>query len=204
MSKLNGNEVLLRYRMRYRKAKARKEKSAILTEFCGITGIISRKHAIRLLSGKSKPPGGSKGRPGRKRVYDSPFLREELVSIWRELVYPSSLHLVASLKWMVPLKELHGHVFDSNIKELLCSLSRSTTERILSPLRNQVKGRPKRTRYKHNPIMSEIPLAIDYPRPDEPGHFQVDLVHFSCGDTTGHYIHIAVVVDPRFCANESQ
>ncbi len=181
--------------MRYRRAKARKEKSAILTEFCGIANLRSRKHGIRLLSGKSKPPEGTKGKPGRKRVYDSPLLREELISIWRELVYPSSLHLIASLKWVIPLKELHGHTFDPNIKELLCSLSRSTAERILAPLRNQVKGRPKRMRYKHNPIMSEIPLAIDYPRPDEPGHFQVDLVHFSGGDTTGHYIHMVVVVD---------
>ncbi len=181
--------------MRYRKARSRKEKSAILTEFCRITAITSRKHAIRLLSSRSKPPEGTKGKPGRKGVYDSPLFREELVSIWRELVYPSSLHLSASLKWMVPLKELHGHTFDPNIKELLLSASRSTAERILASMRNQMKGSSRRTRYKHNPMMSEIPLAIDCPRPDEPGHLQVDLVHFSGGDTTGHYIHMVVVVD---------
>lgn len=43
--------------------------------------------------------------------------------------------------------------------------------------------------------MKEIPLAIGYPRPDEPGHFQADLAWFSGGEASGHYIHAVVVID---------
>lgn len=195
MSKLNGNDFLMRYRMRYRKAGSRRELSGLIDEFMAITKLRSRKHAIRLLSGRSKSAGNNKRKPGRKSMYDSPVLRGELISIWRELDYPSSLGLVASLRWIIPLKESHGHRFDPEVKKLLSSISRSTAERILSPVRRMIKGRSKRIRYNHNPLMSEIPLAIDHPRPDEPGHLQVDVVHFSGGDASGHYIHAVVLVD---------
>lgn len=196
MSHINGNEVLMRYRMRYRKARSKKELSELIDEFMRITDIRCRKHAIRLLSGKKRPTtNDTHARQGRRRIYDSPILNDEIISIWRELDYPSSLHLAASLRWMIPLKELHGHRFDPRVKELLHSVSRSTIERILSPVRKQVKGTPRRIRYRHNPIMSEIPLAVDYPRPDEPGHLHLDLVHFSGGDSSGHYIHAVVIVD---------
>jgi transposase InsO family protein len=163
-------------------------------EFMSVVGLKSRKHSIRLLSGRKKQREGGRP-PGRPRVYSSNLMEEELLSIWRDLDYPSSAHLKASLSWIIPLKELHGHRFDPKVKELMAFASRSTIERILSRRRPYEKGKPPRMRYKHNPLTSEIPLAIDYPRPDEPGHIQVDLVHFSGGDSGGHYICAVVVVD---------
>jgi len=194
VSKLNGDEVLKRYRMRYRKARSKGERSALIDEFMSLVRIRSRKHAIRLLSGRKKQ-GEPKNPPGRPKLYSSKLMKEELLSIWRDLHYPSSMHLKASLSWIIPLKELHGHRFDPEAKELMLSASRSTIERILSQTRPYEKGRPPRLRYRHNPIASEIPLAIDYPRPDEPGHIHVDVVLFSGGDAGGHYICAVVIVD---------
>jgi len=124
----------------------------------------SRKHSIRLLSGRKK-------QGERVGLRSSNFMEEELLSIWRDLNYPSPAHLKASLSWIIPLKELHGHRFDPKVKELMAFASRSTIERILSRRRSYEKGKPPRMRYKHNPLTSET-----YPRADEPGHIQVDLV----------------------------
>ena len=49
-------------RDRYKNAK-RKQKSAILDEFCQVCGYRSRKHAIQILNGKAKGPDARK-RPG--------------------------------------------------------------------------------------------------------------------------------------------
>jgi len=55
-------------------------------------------------------------------------MEEELLSIWRDLNYPSPAHLKASPSWIIPLKELHGHRFDPKVKELMAFASRSTIE----------------------------------------------------------------------------
>lgn len=196
MKKVSGENLLARFRMRYRKAKTRKEKSLIIDELCHIMNLKSRKHAIRLLNSRKEGTSSkrNKSRPGPRKTYTLDF-RDELVRIWRILSYSCSLHLKAELPIVIPMMERNGYRFNPDTKELLLRASRSTIERTLSPIRPQEKGRVPRRGYRLNTLAREVPLAIDYPRPHEPGHIQVDLVHFAGGDGSGHYIHMVIAVD---------
>ena len=65
MGKNSRKECLAKIRVRYRKA-GRKEKGAILSEFCAVCGC-DRKYAIRILNAKKRAPAR---KPGPKPVYD--------------------------------------------------------------------------------------------------------------------------------------
>ena len=66
MGKNARKEYLAKIKGRYRKS-GRREKGAILAEFCAVCGY-NRKYAIRILNSKKARPAR---KPGPKRIYDA-------------------------------------------------------------------------------------------------------------------------------------
>ena len=81
MSKRSKREYLQAIRSRYHQA-TKRQKQAILDEFCTLCGY-NRKYAIRLLNSKSPPQKSTNtSKRGRKRLYHHPLILEVLTDIW--------------------------------------------------------------------------------------------------------------------------
>ena len=88
MSPLATVEYLATMAQRYRAARARPEKSAILTEICATCGF-HRKHVIRLL-GRRVAPRRLARRFGRASSYARAAITEPLTKIWLTANLPCS------------------------------------------------------------------------------------------------------------------
>ncbi len=138
---------------RYQRA-TKREKTKILDEFVAVTKC-HRKHAIRLLTkGAAVLPNPC---PMPRRVYDE-AVREALVVIWEAADRICGKRQQAILPALVEAMERHGHLnLEPLVRARLLSVSASTIDRLLSPMRNQARGgRKRRTSAKR--ASKQIPL----------------------------------------------
>ncbi len=88
----------------------KKEKQAILDEFCRVCEY-NRKYAIRLLSrGDIKVEHRTNRPAGRHRKYDDPAILDTLKYIWEKLNLPCSKRFKAGLPLWLPHYEHHRHI----------------------------------------------------------------------------------------------
>ena len=111
---------------RYRNAK-RKQKSAILDEFCRVCEF-SRKHAIQILNHRVKSTGYR--RPGPRSKYE--IALPALKDLWQLTGKICSKKLQAALPLWLPFYEPQDRV-----KALLLKVSPSTIDRLLRPHRTR-------------------------------------------------------------------
>jgi hypothetical protein len=167
---------------RYKKA-TRKQKSAILTEFCEVCGY-NRKYAIQVLNpGRKRIRTSSK--PGRKIKYDSSFA----VSL-REMWEATGRICSKKLKAAIPIW-IEFFNFPESHRTLLMAISSSSIDRVLSAYRKQ-KGisatRPSLFRHR-----VPIELISDYVA--EPGHVEADTVAHCGTSLYGDFISTLTVTD---------
>jgi transposase InsO family protein len=184
---------------RYRKA-GRKNKRAILSEFCANTGY-NRKYAIRLLNG---PPPENQLRPPRRRgvSYGQPTLAV-LTAVWEAAGYPWSVRLKALLPAWMPWIRKRFRLRPEVEKQLLRISPRQMDRRlqaVKTQRRRRIYGRTKPGYLlKHH-----IPVKTDRWDVQSPGFTEVDLVSHSGNSASGEFAHTLNVTDIHTTWTESR
>jgi transposase InsO family protein len=183
---------------RYQKA-GRKDKRAILSEFCANAGY-NRKYAIRLLNG----PRPEKGwRPPRRRgvSYGQPVLAV-LTAVWEAAGYPWSVRLKALLPGWMPWIRKRFRLRPEVEKQLLQISPRQIDRRLKAAKtqrRRRIYGRTKPGYLlKHH-----IPVKTDRWDVQSPGFTEVDLVSHSGNSASGEFAHTLNVTDIHTTWTES-
>lgn len=178
-------------RARYMKA-SKKEKGAILMEFCQNTGY-HRKSAIRLLR---HPPGPLPSRRGRPRQYGSEVAKA-LGQVWEAGGEICSKRLKPFIRDLLSALERHGEIqLSAEVRGQLLCLSPASIDRLLGPARARGVRRPHTGSPSSSFLRGLIPVrTFGEWEGAQPGSFQVDLlVH--CGESTeGFYLTTLVAVD---------
>ena len=185
-------EYAAKMRERYRKAKSRAEKSALIDE---VTDVLEchRKHAIRLLNQKRAKPKVV----GRKRPRKYTESLHVILTVWRALDYICAERLHPTLLDTALLLERHGEIgLTEENKQHLKSISRATLGRMLREAR-QTRRYPK-ARLQPKPttrIKAQVPIESYSYKEDKPGALEVDLVEHNGGSSFGQFAYTLSVVD---------
>lgn len=177
---------------RYRKG-TKKEKGAILDEFCANTGL-TRKHAVRLLRHPPEPRAAKLKRK-RPKVYGEAE-QMALRRLWPLLNYPSARRTVAGLGDLIEACGRHGEwTPDEKVREQLLKMSASTCERLLRPLRQvRPKGLSLTRAGKH--LRSQIAVRTGTEWSDAvPGFAEGDLVEHCGGVAEGSFLYTLTLTD---------
>jgi transposase InsO family protein len=183
-------KYLLRMRLRYVQAN-RTERSRLLDEMKQVTEL-HRKSLLRLMKDEParKPREQQRGRSYGHEVDDViRVVAESLDYICAERLAPG----------LVPTAELlvkHGELTVSpEVFEQLGRISISTVKRILTRLGQDERRLPRRGPERAQRLLHEIPaLRIPWDI-QEPGHFEVDLVHHGGPSSSGEYLHTLQMTD---------
>jgi transposase InsO family protein len=183
---------------RYRKA-GRKDKKAILSEFCANAGY-NRKYAIRLLNG---PQPEQRRRPPRRRgVSYSQSTVAVLAAVWEAAGYPWSVRLKALLPaWMPWIRKRFG--LRPEAEKQLLRISARQIDRRLKAAKTQ---RQRRIYGRTKPgylLKHHIAVKTDRWDVERPGFTEVDLVSHSGNSASGEFAHTLNVTDIHTTWTES-
>lgn len=173
-------------------AAGRAERGALLTEMQQVTGL-HRKHLTRLLNATSL-----ERRPRTRQRQRSYGLEIEqvILKVWESLDYICAERLTPSLLPTARHLERFGAVhLTASIEQHLQTISRATVARLLSKHRTQKLRLPRKGPERANQVTKGVPMGRIAWDMQEPGHFEVDLVHH-CGESTvGEYGHTLQLID---------
>lgn len=191
MSQQSKRELLEVLRPRYLKA-SKVKKQRMLDEFTAVTGY-RRKYAIRIL--KHPVQRIRRKRAGRKAIYRGAVV-EKLKQIWEIYGRICSKRLHPFLPEAIQILERCGEIeLAPETKQLLLSISRSTIDRCLRPVR--VTSPHGLSTTKPGTLLKKaIPVRTfaDW-NEDRPGFMEIDLVAH-CGETTeGQYLNTLTCTD---------
>jgi hypothetical protein len=184
-------KYLARMKKRYGPAN-RSERGQLLDEMEQVLGM-HRKSIVRLLNASSlsrKPRNKQRGRKYGAEVDDAiRLISESLDYICAERLHPVlpqiALHL-AKFGEMRP---------SSQLIEQLEGISIATVGRILKRIRQHTYRLPRKGPERANRVAREIPMGRIPWDEQEPGHFEVDLVHHCAEATVGEYVHTLQMID---------
>jgi hypothetical protein len=163
----------------------------LLDEMEIITGL-HRKSLVRLMKGNltRKPRGRQRGRVYGREVDDA------LRVIAESTDYICAERLTPNLTWLAQHLAGHGELtVSSRLLEQLDHISVSSVERILARIRQDEPRLPRQGPKQRNRLLRDVPMTRIPWQEQEPGHFEVDLVHH-CGPTaSGEYLHTIQMVD---------
>src|SRR5271169_1596967 len=174
VSSTSKREYLEAIYLRYRSS-SRKDKAVILDEFCAACGY-HRKHAIRLLKKfrrfiKPKPK-----KKGRSPVYQTEEILVPMKRIWLAANLPCSKRLKAVLPlWLPGYAQQYGDLSEKVIKALQ-TISPSSIDRLLKPVRVKYKGRGKSTTKPGTLLRKQIPIKTNQWDESRPGFLEADTV----------------------------
>ena len=169
----------------------RKGRGRLLDEMETVTEL-HRKSLIRLMKGDlARNPR----RRQRSRTY-GPEVDDALRVIAETSDYICAERLTPNLKWLAEHLAHHGELATSpQLLEQLDCISASTVERILTRLRQDEPRLARRRTKRTNSLLQDVPMKRIPWQEQEPGHFEVDLVHH-CGRTaSGDYVHTIQMID---------
>lgn len=169
--------------VRYFQAKGRKEKSAILDEFCR-TYDCHRKHALRLLNGT--PPGVT--RPIKKKR--KPVYTHRVISII-EAVWKASGHLWSKrlkstiVLWMPWIKD--RFTLSPQEYSQLVSISPAQIDRRLKSVKQWIRKKVYGSTKPGAILKHHIPVKTDSWHIRKPGYVETDLVSHCGGSASGDF-----------------
>jgi len=178
------NQYLKVLQGKYFTVQSRKEKSAILDEYCSNTGQ-NRKYVIRRISSRiSLVP---KRRGGKKVIYDG-HVKATLAEVWDIFDQPCGQRLAPLLKTEVDrLRQLEEIFVSNEVAEKLKRISPRTIDRALKH-QKQVLHLNRKYHRKRNPLIYQrIPVKAGGWDRTLPGQGQVDLVEHCGQSTSGLY-----------------
>ncbi len=180
MSPRSKREYLETVFLRYKRA-SRKEKTAILDEFCSNCGY-HRKYAIRVLRKFKRFSKPKIKKRGRKPVYDKKILITPLKRIWLKANLPCSKRLKAILPlWLPGYRQIYGDI-PQKLKNDLLSISPATIDRLLKSTRIQYNKRGRATTKPGTLLRKQIPIKTNQWDETRPGFLEADTVAH-CGDS---------------------
>jgi hypothetical protein len=184
-------KYLKRMKVRYEKGN-RKHRSALLSEMEQVTGL-HRKSLTRLLGEASLER--KKRSMVRGRSYGLE-VEEVIVGVWESLDYVCAERLTPVLLSTARHLAKFGEVqLSPGIEEQLGRIGRASVSRILRRWRSRRRRLPQKGAERANAATKGVPMKrIDW-QTQEPGHFEVDLVHHSGETTVGEYVHTLQMVD---------
>ncbi|WP_231363752.1 hypothetical protein [Verrucomicrobium sp. 3C] len=188
MSQQVAEEVLGRMRERYAR---RGRKGRMLDEFCEQWGY-SRKHAIKLLSGKRalKAEEERRGRPAR---YGEEVL-EPLKTIWQAGEQMCGKRLAAAMRLWLPCYRKRFGRPPKRVERDLCEMSPATIDRLLAPIRCVIPKRLCGTK-PGSLLKTQIPVRTDHWDATEPGYLEADTV-VHCGQSlAGDFVWTVTYTD---------
>jgi hypothetical protein len=169
----------------------RKERGQLLDEMETVTEL-HRKSLIRLMKGSlARRPR----RRQRSRTY-GPEVDDALRVIAESTDYICAERLTPNLVWLATHLAAHGELTIS--PQLLAQLGRisvSTVERILTRIRQDEPRLPRRGPRRTNNLLRDVPMKRIPWQEQEPGHFEVDLVHHCGPSASGEYVHTIQMID---------
>jgi hypothetical protein len=169
----------------------RKERGQLLDEMEAVTEL-HRKSLVRLMKGNlARRPR----RRQRGRTY-GPEVDDALRVIAESTDYICAERLTPNLPWLAQHLAAHDELtLSPQLLEQLEQISVSTVERILSRIRQDEPRLPRRGPKRTNNLLRDVPMKRIPWQEQEPGHFEVDLVHH-CGPTaSGEYVHTIQMID---------
>jgi len=183
-------KYLRKMQERYFRA-GRKERGDLLDEMETVTEL-HRKSLIRLMKGSlARQPR----RRQRSRTY-GPEVDDALRVIAESTDYICAERLTPNLTWLAKHLAAHGELTISpHLLEQLDLISVSTVERILTRIRQDEPRLPRRGPKRTNNLLRDVPMKRIPWQEQEPGHFEVDLVHHCGPSASGDYVHTIQIVD---------
>jgi hypothetical protein len=194
MSQQTRQEVLARLRYFYKSA-GRKHKSKLIQEAIDLLGY-HRKAAIRALKGRAakKPKLGVPALIGRPPEYASDQLLPVIKPIWFAALQPCGKRLQALLPEWLPAYEADHRRIDADARESLLAASARTLDRLIAPLRAQVRRRGG-TR-PGSLLRQSIPIRGPWTE-EGPGWLEVDTVALCGGSLDDQHLWMLDGVDIR-------
>ena len=191
VSKQTRTELIEALRLRYQEG-TKREKTRILNEFVAVVGC-HRKHAVRLLGDRVGEVDGQPAATGR-RIYDE-AVRDALIIAWEAADRICGKRLKAALPILIDAMERYGHLqLDPLVRDRLLTVSASTIDRLLSPVRHSAGRRRRRPRRKRVSKQIAVRTFADWNEP-APGYLEIDFVAHCGGVLTGAFIHSLVATD---------
>jgi hypothetical protein len=183
-------KYLRKMQERYLQA-SRKERGQLLNEMEAVTEL-HRKSLIRLMKGNlTRQPR----RRQRSRTY-GPEVDDALRVIAESTDYICAERLRPNLRWLATHLAAHGELtVTPQLLEQLDRISVSTVERILTRLRQDEPRLPRRGPRRTNSLLQDVPMKRIPWQEQEPGHFEVDLVHHCGPSSSGEYVHTIQLID---------
>jgi hypothetical protein len=179
-------------RMKKRYAQAtRKERGQLLDEMEAVTDL-HRKSLIRLMNGslERKPRRKQRGCAYKSEVDDA------LRVIAESLDYICAERLTPNLVWMAQHLASHGEMeVTSQLLEQLGQISVSSVRRRLARIQQDRPRLPRKGPEHANQVTRDVPMKRIPWNEQEPGHFEVDLVHHCGPSASGEYVHTLQMID---------
>lgn len=191
MAQQSKREYLRSIHKRYSQAN-RKEKTAMLEEFCKVCGY-NRKYAIWLLSRPPSKAGVHRRRTPRSVTYSKASIRT-LAKVWEASGYLCSQRLKAALPQWLPWIKKHFDISAAVQKQLL-AISTRQMDRRLSSYKHTVKRRLYGTTRPGSLLKHMIPVKTDHWDVTLPGYLEIDLVSHSGASAAGEFIYTLDCVD---------
>jgi hypothetical protein len=186
MSQNTRNEYLERMRERYQRRPGKAWRSALLDEFCAVTGH-ERKYANKLLRRRRGP-----GRAGEKKRGAGKTYGEEVISvlfeIWKHAEQPCGKRLVPMLRDWLPFYEKHYGKLDSDTRSSVLAISAAQIDRLLAAKKVGVALRKRRTPKANAALKKLIPIRAESWDATEPGWTEADTVAHCGGDMGESFI----------------
>jgi len=193
MSPRSKKEYREAVHLRYKNA-TRREKTAILDEFCATCGC-HRKHAIRVLKRFKRFTKPKTKRKGKPPSYQNEAIGKHLKEIWLAANLPCSKRLKVILPlWLPGYVELFGQL-SPDVTNALLKISPPTIDRILKPIRIHYTKRGRSTTKPGTLLRKKIPIKTNQWDESRPGFLEADTVAHCGESTSGMYANTIDFVD---------
>ena len=171
--------------VRYHKAKSRKEKSQIISEFCESYDC-HRKHALRLLNGC--PPPRERPKRKQKKFMYSPRVISILESIWEASGHLWSVRLKAVIQlWLPWIRERFRTTAQEELQ--LLSISPAQIDRRLKLKKQYIRKKVYGSTKSGTILKHQIPIKTDSWNIRAAGYIESDLVSHCGGNASGLFAH---------------
>jgi len=177
-------------RRRYKKS-TRSQKALILDEFCSVCKY-NRKYAVRLLGKKQKK---KRGRPGRKPKYDAINFLKPLKAIWFASDQACSKKLKIIVREWLPHYEKEQGLLDDVVRGQLNSISPSTIDRLLKPVRLKHPRKGMSGTKPGRLLKNQIPIKTDHWDVTQPGFMEADTVAHCGNSLAGDFVWSLTLTD---------
>jgi hypothetical protein len=169
----------------------RKQRGQLLDEMEKVTEL-HRKSLIRLLNGSL---ARQHRRKQRGRTY-GPQVDDALRVIAESFDYLCAERLTPNLGWMANHLAAHGELeITPHLLQQLERISLSTVRRRLEHLSQDQPRLPRKGPERTKRVTRDIPTTCIPWDEQQPGHFEVDLVHHCGPSATGEYVHTLQMID---------